>query len=104
MRRQIPPGVSTRVSAVTQGLDALMRPDFGQVCHWLIVSSYCTPGSAHRHAAKAICSQRSRALTVLATDFFVRQVSIQSPSSSIALKKRLGMRIELFEFWPETVW
>ena len=66
MRRQIPPGVRTRVSPVTQGLEALIRPDCGQVCHWLIVSSYCTPGSAQRQAAKAIWSHRSRALMVLA--------------------------------------
>src|SRR5688500_1797782 len=103
IRRQIPPGVSTRVSPVTQGLLALIRPDFGHVCHWLIVSSYCTPGSAQRHAAYAIWSHRSRALTVLLTLPFVRHVRCQSPSSSIALKKRLGMRTELFEFWPLTV-
>ena len=30
------------------GLDALMRPEFGDVCHWLIVVSYWTPGSAQR--------------------------------------------------------
>src|SRR5947208_2671799 len=103
MRRQIPPGVRTRVSPVTQGLDALMRPDFGHVCHWLIVSSYCTPGSAQRHAAYAISSHSSRALIVLAIFLLVRQVRFQSASSSTALKKRLGMRTELFEFWPETV-
>src|SRR6185437_7453905 len=33
------------------GLDAVMRPDSGQVCQSLIVSSYCMPGSAHSHAA-----------------------------------------------------
>src|SRR4051794_652538 len=33
------------------GLLALIRPDCGHVCHSLIVSSYCTPGSAQRHAA-----------------------------------------------------
>ena len=27
-----------------------MRPEFGDVCHWLIVVSYWTPGSAQRHA------------------------------------------------------
>src|SRR6266508_2266764 len=103
MRRQIPPGVSTRVSPVTQGLLALMRPDFGHVCHWLIVSSYCTPGSAQRHAAKEISSHSSRAFIVLATFPLVRCVSGQSPSSSTALKNRLGMRTELFEFCPLTV-
>jgi hypothetical protein len=33
------------------GLLALMRPEAGQVCQALIVVSYCTPGSAQRHAA-----------------------------------------------------
>src|SRR6185436_5199270 len=99
----MPPGVSTRVSPVTQGLLALMRPDCGQVCHWLMVSSYCTPGSAHRQAAKAIWSHRSRALTVLRAFLLVREVSTQSASSSIALKNRLGIRTELFEFCPLTV-
>ena len=32
-----------------QGFDALMRPSAGQVCHSLIVVSYCTPGSAQDH-------------------------------------------------------
>src|SRR3954449_4623518 len=45
------------------GLDALMRPEFGDVCHWLIVVSYCTPGSAQRHAASEISRMSSRALT-----------------------------------------
>src|SRR5437763_1535116 len=34
-----------------QGLDAVIRPDSGQVCQSLIVSSYWMPGSAHSHAA-----------------------------------------------------
>src|SRR5450432_2100475 len=103
MRRQIPPGVRTRVSPVTHGLLALIGPDFGQVCHSLIVLSYCTPGSAHLQAANAICSHRSRALIVLVILPLVRPVRCQSPSSSIALKNRLGMRTELLEFWPLTV-
>src|SRR5256885_11587913 len=45
------------------GLDALMRPEFGDVCHWLIVVSYCTPGSAQRQAASAISRMSSRAGT-----------------------------------------
>src|ERR1700709_1645426 len=31
------------------GLEAVMRPDSGQVCQSLMVSSYCRPGSAHSH-------------------------------------------------------
>src|SRR3954463_2935940 len=43
------------------GFDALMRPELGDVCHWLIVVSYCTPGSAQRHAASEISRINSRA-------------------------------------------
>src|ERR687890_48665 len=38
------------------GFDALMRPEFGDVCHWLIVVSYWTPGSAQRQRASALSS------------------------------------------------
>src|ERR1700750_2152328 len=43
------------------GLDALIRPELGDVCHWLIVVSYCTPGSAQRQAASEISRMSSRA-------------------------------------------
>ena len=36
------------------GLLALIRPVLAEVCHALIVVSYCMPGSAHSHAACAI--------------------------------------------------
>ena len=42
------------------GLDALIRPDSGQVCQRLIVVSYWTPGSAQRQAASAIWLISSR--------------------------------------------
>src|ERR687898_2961598 len=47
-----------------QGFDALIRPELGDVCHWLIVVSYWTPGSAQRQAASAISRISSRAGTV----------------------------------------
>src|SRR5436309_13792735 len=43
------------------GLLALIRPEFGQVCHLLIVESYCTPGSPHCQALAAILFINSRA-------------------------------------------
>src|SRR5919109_704718 len=49
------------------GLDALMRPVFGSVCHELMVVSYWMPGSAQRHAASAACLRSSRAGTVFTT-------------------------------------
>ena len=36
------------------GLDAVIRPDSGQVCQSLIVPSYWMPGSAHSQAAWAM--------------------------------------------------
>ena len=36
------------------GLDALIRPDSGQVCQSLMVSSYWMPGSAQSQAACVI--------------------------------------------------
>src|SRR5689334_18094358 len=96
--------VSSRNMYSLQGLLALMRPSAGQVCHSLMVVSYCRPGSALCHAASQICSQRSRAGTVLITRVgFVRVVSSQSASLSTAAKNSLETRTELFEFWPETV-
>ena len=40
------------------GLLALMRSVFGHVCQSLMVVSYCTPGSAHHHAASLIFFHR----------------------------------------------
>ena len=48
-----------------QGLLPLIGPSGEQVCHSLIVVSYCNPGSAQDHAALAIVSQRSLAARVL---------------------------------------
>src|SRR4029077_16343611 len=95
--------VSSRNMYSEQGLDALMRPLAGQVCHSLIVVSYCTPGSAQDHAASPIFSHRSRAFRVLWILPSMRRMSFHSPFSSTALMKALGTRTELLEFWPETV-
>src|SRR5438128_9966573 len=46
--------VSSRNMYSEQGLEALIRPFFGQVCHSLMVVSYCVPGSAQIQAAQAI--------------------------------------------------
>src|SRR3954470_721115 len=83
-----------------QGLDALMRPEFGHVCHWLIVVSYWTPGSAQRHAASAICRMSSRACIGSPTRSpVVRAVVHHSPSDSTACMKSSLMRTELLAFW-----
>ena len=54
------------------GLDAVIRPVSGVVCQSLMVESYCTPGSAHSHAACAILPHRLCASTVSMTSPFVR--------------------------------
>ena len=83
-----------------QGLDALIRPLFGHVCQRLIVVSYCTPGSAQRHAASAISRISSRALTGSPTGSpVVRAISRHSPSSSTARMNSSVTRTELFAFW-----
>src|SRR3954453_18425628 len=81
------------------GLDALMRPVFGSVCHELIVVSYCIPGSAQRHAASAMSRSSFRALIVSTTVPSVRVVRFQSVSASTASMKESETRTELFAFW-----
>ena len=44
------------------GFDALIRAEFLLVCHLLMVSSNCIPGSPHCHVDSAILPMISRAL------------------------------------------
>src|SRR5205807_173106 len=81
------------------GLDALIRPVFGSVCQLLIVVSYCTPGSAHSHAAAAIWRSRSRASRVDTTAPSVRAVRLNSVPSVAASMNTSVTRTELFAFW-----
>ncbi|CAB4882262.1 unannotated protein [freshwater metagenome] len=83
-----------------QGFEALMRPEFGLVCHWLIVVSYWTPGSAQRHAASAISRISSRASIGSPTGSPVaREVVRHSAPSSTACMNSSVTRTELFAFW-----
>src|SRR3954467_2536842 len=87
------------------GLDALMRPELGDVCHWLIVVSYWTPGSAQRHAASAISRISSRALIGSPTGSpVVRAIRCQSASSSTACMNSSETRTELLAFWYWIEW
>src|SRR5919107_1360134 len=87
------------------GLDALIRPEFGDVCHWLIVVSYWTPGSAQRHAASAISRISSRALTGSPTGWpVVRASRCQSSSDSTACMNSSVTRTELLAFWYWIDW
>src|SRR5256885_14031323 len=81
------------------GFDALMRLVFGSVCQLLIVVSYCTPGSAHCHAASAMSLRILRALTVSTTPPSVRAVRVQSPSASTASIDASLTPHEVLAFW-----
>src|SRR6185295_12515457 len=72
-----------------QGLDALMRPPSGQVCHSLMVVSYCTPGSAQAQAAWPIFSHSSVAGRVLLTLPLVRLSKCHGLSCSTASRNSL---------------
>src|SRR5919205_998132 len=72
------------------GLDALIRPEFGHVCHWLIVVSYCTPGSAQRHAASEISRMNS---SVTRTELLALWYWIEwKPSPSMDMSKPASRR------------
>src|SRR5919206_3109305 len=87
------------------GLDALMRPEAGHVCHWLIVVSYCTPGSAQRQAASAISRMSSRAGIGSPTGSpVVRAIRCQSSSFSTACMNSSVTRTELLAFWYWIEW
>ena len=81
------------------GFDALMRPVFGSVCHWLIVVSYWTPGSAHFQAASAMSRRSFFAGIVSTTAPSVRAVRFQSVPASAASMNASVTRTELFAFW-----
>src|SRR4051812_8182304 len=82
------------------GFDALMRPLFGHVCHWLMTVSYWTPGSAQRHAASAMSRISSRASIGSPTGSPVaRAVRFHSPPFSTAFMNSSLTRTELFAFW-----
>src|SRR4051794_10181045 len=81
------------------GFDALIRPEFGQVCQSLIVVSYWTPGSAQRHAASAMSRISSRASSVSTTAPSTRAVSGHSSPFSTARMNESVTRTELLAFW-----
>src|SRR5215203_1264566 len=86
------------------GFEALMRPEFGEVCHWLIVVSYWTPGSAQRQAASAMSRISSRAGTSATVSPVARAVSAHSASFSTACMNSSVTRTELFAFWYWIDW
>src|SRR5689334_20820139 len=95
--------VSSRKRNSLQGLLAKIRSVDLHVCHFWIVSSNWTPGSAHAHAASAMSFHSFRAWNVSYTSPFVRMRVDHSVSRSTACMYVSGTRTELFEFWPATV-
>src|SRR3954464_10773597 len=81
------------------GLDALMRPEFGHVCHSLMIVSYWTPGSAQRHAASPIWRIRSRASYSSTGCPVVRASVCHLPPRLTAFMNSSVTRTELFAFW-----
>src|SRR5437763_16635324 len=55
---------SSRYMYSLHGFEALMRPEWGEVCQALTVVSNCRPGSPHWCAASEILRMRSRARNV----------------------------------------
>ena len=95
--------VSSKNANSLHGFVARIRSVAFDVCHFWIVSSYWTPGSAHCQAASAISRHSSRARNVSDGCPVVRMVVCQEPSFTTASMKTSVTRTELFEFWPETV-
>src|SRR4051794_5724876 len=89
----------SRLMYSEHGLDAVIRPVSGLVCQSLIVSSYCSPGSAHSHAASLIFLKSSRASTVSMTSPVVRERSPNGLPSSTARMNSSLTRTELLAFW-----
>ena len=84
-----------------QGFDALIRAVFFEVCHLLIVVSYCMPGSPHCHVASAILCMISRALRVSTGLCSFTVYVVKSPSRSNARMNSSVTRTELFAFWKK---
>ena len=83
------------------GLDDMIGPLFLHVCHVFIVFLNCTPGSAHTHAASEILLITSSAVVSIYPPFILFRR--QPPLSLYCLIKLSEIKIELFEFCPETV-
>src|ERR1700728_2428298 len=93
----------SRLRYSEQGLLAVIRPDSGFVCQSLIVSSYCSPGSAHFQAACAILRNRFFASTVSRTSPVRRASRSKGLPSSTARMNSSLTRTELLAFWYWTL-
>src|SRR6266550_4249625 len=85
------------------GLLAVIRPDSGQVCQSLMVSSYWIPGSAHSHAACAILWNNALASVFSTTSPVVRASRSNWAPDSTARMNSSDTRTELLAFWYWTL-
>src|SRR5271167_4181456 len=92
---------SSRNMYSLQGLLALMRAVFFEVCQRFTVVSYCMPGSPQCQVASEIFLSRSFALKVLATEPSVTVLVEKSVSRTTAYMKSSVTRTELFAFWKK---
>src|ERR1700735_4938775 len=84
-----------------QGLLALMRAVFLEVCQRLMVVSYCMPGSPHCQVASAILVMMSRARSSL-TGCWPLTVRVEKgPSISTECMNSSVTRTELLAFWKK---
>src|ERR1700730_15777919 len=93
--------VSSKNMYSEQGLDALMRAVFLEVCQRLMVVSYCMPGSPQRQVESAILKSRSRARSLSAGCPSETFPVHQSRSSSAARMKSSVTRTERLAFWKK---
>src|SRR5882757_6797172 len=82
-----------------QGLEAVIRPVSGEVCQWLIVSSYWIPGSAQAQAASASLRNSSLASSSSMTSPVIRARSPNFEPASYAFMNSSLTRTELLAFW-----
>src|ERR1700744_2279698 len=84
-----------------QGLEALMRAVFFEVCQRLMVESYCMPGSPHCQVASAIFFMMSRAFKVFPGGPALTVWVVKSASFSTARMNSSVTRTELLAFWKK---
>src|SRR5689334_5773476 len=92
---------SSRNMYSLQGFEALMRALFFEVCHRLMVVSYCMPGSPQCQVASAILRRISFALKVcMGRPSLMARVE-KSVSRTTAYMKSSVTRTELLAFWKK---
>src|SRR5579862_4094421 len=92
---------SSRNMYSEQGLEALMRAVFLEVCQRLMVVSYCIPGSPHCQVASAMACMMSRALYSLTGSLPFTVLVENMPSFSTACMNSSVTRTELLAFWKK---